>query len=73
MQKGFMSEHTAGLPQRIAQFLEQSGMPALFTRFTNPGVGGPFHEFMGWEGAGGPPETDIVDNVVSARQALGML
>ncbi len=49
IQSGFIDEHTAQIPMAIRQFCIHAPIEhRIFTRFINPGEGGPFIEILGW-------------------------
>ena len=60
VQRGFINEFTAHVPNRIARLIAQEDYaPVLFTRFVNAPES-PYHTLLHWSSCDGPPETDLV-------------
>jgi nicotinamidase-related amidase len=49
LQSGFIGTTTASIPLAVQAFCERNPIRhRIFTRFVNPGAGGPFLEILGW-------------------------
>ncbi len=66
VQVGFMSAATASIPSAIQQFCERNHVEhRIFTRFINPGSGGPFVDILGWSRLQQEPEVTLASEVAS--------
>ena len=49
VQSGFINAATSSIPQAVRKFCDRNQIEhRIFTRFVNPGAGGPFVEILGW-------------------------
>jgi nicotinamidase-related amidase len=63
VQKGFLNDFTRHIPERVARLIgRRPAKDVYFTRFENP-PGGPYRKFLGWDGCGRPPETDLAPEI----------
>jgi nicotinamidase-related amidase len=64
VQRGFMNDFTHHIPERLTRLVERGQYdPLLFTRFVNVPES-PYHRFLDWHEAVGPPETELVPEMV---------
>ena len=65
-QNGFVNEHSQHVIPTIVGLTEQwsaTGRPTVFTRYWNY-EGSPYENLIGWRALYGPPDTDIVDELI---------
>jgi nicotinamidase-related amidase len=64
VQRGFMNEFTHHIPERVERLVARGQYdPLLFTRFVNV-PDSPYHRFLDWHEAVGPPDTELVPEIV---------
>ena len=60
VQRGFINDFTHHIPERIVRVVERGQhAPLFFTRFVNV-PDSPYHRFLDWHEAVGPPDTELV-------------
>lgn len=72
-QKGFVNEHSAHAIPVITDLATRwaaTGRPTVFTRYWNY-AGSPFETLIGWRALYGPPQTDLVEELVPLTRAPG--
>ncbi|WP_201298299.1 isochorismatase family cysteine hydrolase [Nocardia sp. CY41] len=65
-QKGFVNQHSAPAIPVVLDLATQwaaTGRPTVFTRYWNY-AGSPYETLIGWRALYGPPDTDLVDELV---------
>ncbi|WP_218028563.1 isochorismatase family cysteine hydrolase [Nocardia yamanashiensis] len=65
-QKGFVNQHSAPVIPIVLDLATRwaaTGRPTIFTRYWNY-AGSPYETLIGWRALYGPPDTDIVDELV---------
>ncbi|MGK8491868.1 isochorismatase family protein [Nocardia asiatica] len=65
-QNGFVNQHSAHAVPVIADLATrwaETGRPTIFTRYWNY-EGSPWEKLIGWRALYGPPETDIVNDLI---------
>ncbi|MEV6073374.1 isochorismatase family cysteine hydrolase [Nocardia sp. NPDC052001] len=65
-QTGFVNEHSAPVIPVVLDLATRwaaTGRPTIFTRYWNY-AGSPYETLIGWRALYGPPDTDIVDELV---------
>jgi nicotinamidase-related amidase len=68
VQQGFINEFTRHIPGRIRQLIETGDYaPVLYTRFVNSS-GSPYQTLLRWHACTAPPETELVDELVSLAE-----
>jgi nicotinamidase-related amidase len=64
VQRCFINEFTRHIPDRVKRLIELGDYsPILFTLFVNT-PGSPYQRLLDWHGCGGPPDTELVDELV---------
>lgn len=64
VQSGFISSATASIPSAVRAFCESTPFKhRIFTRFNNPGVGGPFVKILKWRRLSHDSETALAPEV----------
>src|SRR5438132_11818023 len=64
VQRGFINDFTRHVPGRIKRLIAMNEYsPILFTVFVNT-PDSPYQRLLDWHGCAGPPETDLVDELV---------
>ncbi|MFE3060373.1 isochorismatase family cysteine hydrolase [Nocardia sp. NPDC059239] len=72
-QNGFVNEHSAPAVPVILDLATRwadTGRPTIFTRYWNY-EGSPYETLIGWRALYGPPETDIVEELVPLTSRAG--
>ena len=65
VQRGFLNDYTAHVPDRIARLVGAAGYdPVYFTRFVNV-PDSPYHRLLAWHDCAGPPETDLAPEIAA--------
>jgi nicotinamidase-related amidase len=68
VQRGFINDFTQHIPGRVRRLIETRGFaPVLYTVFVNS-PGSPYQKLLNWHACAGPPETDLVDELVDLAE-----
>jgi nicotinamidase-related amidase len=63
VQNGFVNDETRGVVPRIVELVREWRGPVAFSRFFNR-PGSSYERLIGWTQLHGPPETDLVDELM---------
>jgi nicotinamidase-related amidase len=72
-QQGFVNQHSAHAVPAIVDLATRwaaTGRPTVFTRYWNY-AGSPYETLIGWRALYGPPETDIIEELVPLTTQAG--